>query len=76
MTHIIHPEIIERLGNLNLLFRIKEGIGKLFPFSQSTLNDLKPRDIAQEVAHMPIPIIPLIGMRILLSVHSCETRVS
>jgi hypothetical protein len=50
MTHIINAEIIQSLGNLNFLLSIKECIGKLFTFSQRTLNDLEIRYIAQKVA--------------------------
>ena len=76
MTHIVHPKVIKGLGNFNFLFRVEEGIGKLFSFSQSTLDNLKPRDIAQEVAYRLVWIAPLVGMGILLGSHSCETRVS
>lgn len=51
MTHIVNTKIIQGLGNFNLLGSVEESIGKLFTLSQSTLNDLEVRDIAQEVAH-------------------------
>jgi hypothetical protein len=50
VTHIVDSEIIQRLGDLNLLLRVKEGIGELLTLSQSALNDLEIRHIAQEVA--------------------------
>jgi hypothetical protein len=50
VTHIVDSEIIQRLGNLNLLLRVEEGIGELLTLSQSALNDLEIRYIAQEVA--------------------------
>ena len=76
MTHIVHPKIIEGLSNLNLLFCIEEGIGKLFPFSQSTLDNLKSRDVTQEVPHRLVWIASLVRVRILLGMHSCEAGVS
>lgn len=50
MTHVVNAEIIQSLGNLNLLLGVEESIGKLFTLSQRTLNDLETRYIAQEVA--------------------------
>lgn len=50
MTHIVHPKIIESLSDLNLLREVKEGVGELFTFSQSALNNLEVVDIAQEIA--------------------------
>ncbi len=49
VTHIINTEIIQGLGDLNLLFGVEESIGKLLALSQGTLNDLEIRYIAQEV---------------------------
>jgi hypothetical protein len=49
-AHVVDSEIIQRLGNLNLLLGVEEGIGELFTLSQGTLNDLEVRNIAQEVA--------------------------
>jgi hypothetical protein len=50
VTHVVNAEIIQSLGNLNLLLGVEESIGKLFTLSQRTLNDLETRYIAQEVA--------------------------
>jgi len=50
MTHIVNTKIIQSFGNFNFLGGIEESIGKLFTLSQSTLNDLEVRDVAQEVA--------------------------
>jgi len=49
MTHIIHTKIVQRFGDFNFFGSIEEGIGKLLSFSQSTLNDLEARYIAQEI---------------------------
>ncbi len=46
MTHIVNPKIVQRLGNLDLLGGVKEGIGKLLAFSQCALDDLEVRDVA------------------------------
>ena len=50
VTHIVNSKIIQRLGNLNLLLGVEEGIGKLFALSQSAFDDLEVRNIAQKVA--------------------------
>jgi hypothetical protein len=50
LTHIVNTEIIQSLGDLDLLGGVKESIGELFALSQSALNDLEIRDVAQEVA--------------------------
>lgn len=54
MTHVVDTKVIQSFGNLNLLLRIEEGVGKLFTFTKGTLNDLKTRDIAQEVGHTDV----------------------
>ena len=41
LTHVVDTEVIQSLGNFNLLLGIKEGIGELFTFSQSTFDDLE-----------------------------------
>ena len=50
MTHVVNAEIIQSLGDLDLLLRVEKRIGKLFTLSQSTLDDLEIRYVAQEVA--------------------------
>lgn len=57
VTHVVCPKIIQSLGNLDLLFGIEEGIGKLFTLTQRTLNDLKSRDIAQEITNWLVWIV-------------------
>lgn len=49
MTHIIDTEIVESLGNLNLLGEVEKGVGELFALTESTLDNLEVVDIAQEV---------------------------
>lgn len=49
MTHVVNAEVVQGLGDLNLLLSVKECIGELFAFSQSTLDDLETRNIAQEI---------------------------
>ena len=51
MTHIVDSEIIQGLGDLNLLGGVEEGVGELLALSQRALNDLEARYIAQEIAH-------------------------
>jgi hypothetical protein len=50
VTHVVNAEIIQSLGDLDLLLRVEKGICKLFTLSQSTLDDLEIRYVAQEVA--------------------------
>jgi hypothetical protein len=50
MTHVVNTKVIQSFGDLNLLFGVKKRIGELFTLSQSTLNNLKSRDIAQEIS--------------------------
>lgn len=57
ITHIINSEIIQRLGDLNLLLGIKESVCELLALSQSTLNDLEARYIAQVVADRLVWVI-------------------
>lgn len=41
MSHIIHTEVIQGLGNFDLLFRVEKSIGKLFSLSECALDDLE-----------------------------------
>jgi hypothetical protein len=50
VTHVVNAEIIQSLGDLDLLLRVEKRIGELFTLSQSALDDLEIRYIAQEVA--------------------------
>jgi len=50
VTHIVNSKIIQRLGNLDFLLSVEEGIGKLFTFAQCAFNDLEVRHVAQKVA--------------------------
>jgi hypothetical protein len=51
MAHVVNTEIIQRLGNLNLLFGVKKSIGELLTLSQRALDNLESRDVAKKVAH-------------------------
>lgn len=57
MTHVVHTKIVQGLGYLNLLLGIEEGIGELFTFSQSALNDLEARYIAQKVSNRLVWVV-------------------
>lgn len=57
MTHVVHTEVVQRLGDLNLLLSIEEGIGELFALTQSTLDNLEVGDIAQEVANWLVWVV-------------------
>lgn len=41
MTHVVHTEVIESLGNLDLLGGIEESVGELLSLTQSRLNNLE-----------------------------------
>lgn len=41
MAHVVNTEIIQGLGNLNLLLCGEEGSCELFSLTQCTLNDLE-----------------------------------
>lgn len=73
MTHVVNTEIIQSLGNLNLLLGIEEGIGELFTLSQSALNDLEIRHIAQEVADGLVRVRS-VRMGVGLGLHGGEAR--
>lgn len=53
-THVVDTKLIQSLGNLNLLLGIKKGIGELLTLTQSALDDLKARNVAQEVGHSSV----------------------
>ncbi len=65
MTHIVNTEIIQSLGDLNLLLGVEESVCKLLALSQSTLNDPEARYIAQEVADRLVWVISVrMGVRL------------
>jgi hypothetical protein len=76
MTHVVYTEIIQCLGNLNLLLGVKESIGELFTFSQGTFNDLEAGDVAQEVTDWLVRVRSLRGMRVLLGLDTSISWVS
>lgn len=59
MTHVVDTEIIEGLGNLDLLGEVEEGIGELFTLTKRALDNLEVVDIAQEVADWLVWIRPV-----------------
>lgn len=77
MTHIVNAEVIEGLGNLNLLLGVKEGIGELLALTKGALNDLEAGDIAQEVCHADIVAVGVAsgGVGVLASLNAGETGV-
>lgn len=74
-TYVVDTEVIQGSCDLNLLGGIEEGVGKLLALSQSTLNDLEVRDIAQEVANWLVRVRP-VNVRILLGFEAGVARVS
>ena len=78
MTHVVNTELIQGLGDLNLLLGVKEGIGELLTLTQRTLDDLEARDIAQEVGDSSIVAVRVAGgggMRVLASLDTGKPRV-
>lgn len=78
MTHIVNTKVTQGLGNLDLLLGVEEGVCKLLTLTQSTLNNLETRHIAQEVGHGRIVAvgIPSNGrMRVLPGLDGSITRV-
>ena len=78
MTHVVNTELIQGLGDLNLLLGVKEGIGELLTLTQRTLDDLEARDIAQEVGDSSIVAVGVAcggGMRVLASLDTGKPRV-
>lgn len=78
MTHVVNTELIQGLGDFNLLLGVKEGIGELLTLTQGTLDDLETRDIAQKVGDCSIVAVRVAGgggMRVLASLDTGEPRV-
>lgn len=76
MTHVVDSEIVQSLGNLDLLLSVEEGVGKLFTFPESTLDDLEAGDIAQEIGNADIVTIGVAGgVRVLAGLDSSEAGV-
>ena len=61
MTYIIHTEVVQCSGDFNLLLSVEEGIGKLFTFSQCTLNYLETGYVAKEVTNR---LVRIFGLRV------------
>ena len=77
-THVVNTKVIESLGDLNLLLGVKEGVGELLTLTEGTLDDLEPRDIAQEVGNSSIVAVRVTsagGVRVLTSLDAGEAGV-
>lgn len=78
MTYVVHTKVIESLGDLNLLLGIKKGVGELLALTESTLDNLEPGDIAQEVGHADIVAVRVAGnggVRVLPGLDTSEAGV-
>ena len=78
MTHVVHTEVIEGLGDLDLLLGVEESVGKLLTLTQSRFNDLETRDIAQEIGDADIVAVRVAGgggVGVLASLNASETFV-
>lgn len=75
MTHVVDTEIVEGLGDLNLLLRVEEGVGELLTLTESTLDDLETGDIAQEVGDTSVVAVRVAsdrGVRVLAALNGRE----
>lgn len=77
-SHVVNTKVIKSLGDLDLLLGIKKSVGELLTLTQGALNDLKPRNIAQEVGHSGIVAVGVTGcgrVRILTGLDTSESGV-
>jgi hypothetical protein len=63
MTHVVHTEVIESPGDLDLLLGIEESVGKLLTLTQSRLDDLEAGDVAEEIGDANIVAVRVAGGR-------------
>lgn len=76
MTHVVHTELIQSLGDLNLLLGVEESVGELLTLTESGLNDLESRDVAQEVGDTDAVTVGVTGgVRVVASLNSSEAGV-
>jgi hypothetical protein len=78
MTHVVHTEVIESLGDLDLLLGIEESVGELLTLTEGRLNDLETGDIAQEIGDANIVAVRVAGGRgvgVLAGLNASETGV-
>ena len=78
MTHVVNTEIIQSLGNFDLLLGVEESVGELLTLTQSTLDDLEARDVAQEVGDTNVVAIGVPrdgGVGVLASLDGSEAGV-
>jgi hypothetical protein len=76
MTYVVHTEIVQCLGDLNLLLGVEESVGKLLTLTEGTLNDLEAGNIAQEVRNADVVTVRVAGrVRVLAGLDSSEAGV-
>ena len=78
MTHVVHTDDIESLGNLNLLGGIEESVGELLSLTQGRFDNLEARDIAKEIGDASVVAVGVAGcggVGVLASFNANETRV-
>lgn len=78
MTHVVNTELIEGLGDFNLLLGVEESVGELLTLTQGTLDDLEARDVAQEVGDTDVVAIGVPrdgGVGVLASLDGSEAGV-
>jgi hypothetical protein len=56
-THVVDTKVIQCLGNLNLLGSVEKSVGELLALTESGLNDLETRDIAQEIGDTAVWVV-------------------
>jgi hypothetical protein len=78
MTHVVHTEVIESLGDLDLLLGIEESVGELLTLTQSRLDDLEAGDVAEEIGDANIVAVRVAGgrgVRVLAGLNASEAGV-
>lgn len=63
-THVVNAEVIEGLGDLNLLGGVEESIRELLSLAQCRFDDLEARDIAQKVADARVWVVLTVNVRV------------
>lgn len=64
MTHIVNTELVQSLGDFNLLLGVEKGVGELLALSQGAFNNLEAGDIAQEIGDADIVAVGIPGRRV------------
>jgi hypothetical protein len=78
MTHVVNTEVVQSLGDLDLLLGIEESVGELLTLTQGTLDNLETGDITQEIGHTDVVAVRVAGrgrVRVLAGLDTSEAGV-